>query len=100
MKRSFSEGLIAGLVAHEPITIKTMLSHSTDYRKGFVCGFAYALEKLCNNSTISQYRAGQLAYRYQLDYEQLSDFFSDVTDNGPSNCFLDGYNNAKSFPSS
>lgn len=97
MNKSFSDGLMAGLIAQEPITIESMLSCSLDYRKGFVCGYAHTLEKLCNNATIAQYRAGQLAYRYQLEHEQLSDFFSDINDN-PSNHFTEGYNNAKSFP--
>lgn len=97
MNKSFSDGLKNGLAAQIPVAIEPMLQHSVDYRKGFVCGYAYTLEKLCNNSTIAQYRAGQLACRYQLECDLLADFFSDINDN-PSNYFSEGYNNAKLFP--
>ena len=100
MNKSFSDGLMAGLVAHEPVITKTMLSYSIDYRKGFVCGFSYALEKLCSDSTMAQYQAGQLAYFYQLEHELLSDFFTDFSGNHLSDDFTKGYNSARLSPAS
>lgn len=100
MHKSFSDGLMAGLVAHEPVITKTMLGYSIDYRKGFVCGFSYALEKLCSNSTMAQYQAGQLAYLYQLEQELLTDFFTDFSGNNLSGDFADGYNSARLSPTS
>ena len=72
----FGKGLLAGLKA-ENLKPETELSRfCSDYKRGFVLGYAHHLAQRCGDENRAAFEAGQLSRAYGLGSEPMSEFFS------------------------
>lgn len=71
----FGKGLLAGLKA-ESLKPETELSRfCSDYKRGFVLGYAHHLAQRCGDENRAAFEAGQLSRAYGLGSEPMSEFF-------------------------
>lgn len=75
----FGKGLLAGLKA-ESLKPETELSRfCSDYKRGFVLGYAHHLAQRCGDENRAAFEAGQLSRAYGLGSEPMSEFFPAAT---------------------
>ncbi|WCF12686.1 DUF2623 domain-containing protein [Edwardsiella piscicida] len=75
-KNHFGDGVMDGVKCYEPCGAGEMQRRCFDYRRGYVCGFAYSFAKRIDNRYMAACRAGELARLYGLDRDAIAEFFS------------------------
>ncbi|MGL1809629.1 UNVERIFIED_CONTAM: DUF2623 family protein [Serratia marcescens] len=72
----FGKGLLAGLKAENLQPEAELSRFCTDYKRGFVLGYAHHLAQRCGDENRAAFEAGQLSRAYGLGREPMSEFLS------------------------
>ncbi|CNI04400.1 DUF2623 family protein [Yersinia vastinensis] len=76
MGNHFGKGLMAGLKAEYTKPATEIAKFCSDYKRGFVLGYAYHLAESTGDENQAAYQAGLLCREYGLDKALTSEFFS------------------------
>ena len=90
-KNHFGDGVMDGVKCYEPCGAGEMQRRCFDYRRGYVCGFAYSFAKRIDNRYMAACRAGELARPYGLDRDAIAEFFLSGEDSQLQRYYYTGY---------
>ncbi|BEL81087.1 DUF2623 family protein [Serratia marcescens] len=88
----FGKGLLAGLKAENLKPEAELSRFCSDYKRGFVLGYAHHLAQRCGDENRAAFEAGQLSRAYGLGREPMSEFFSGGDSRLAEKFFHAGYN--------
>lgn len=91
MDNHFGKGLMAGLKAEYTKPATELSKFCSDYKRGFVLGYAYHLAENTGDENQAAFKAGLLCREYDLDKELTSEFFSGGESHLTAKFFLAGY---------
>ncbi len=91
VKNHFGDGVMDGVKCYEPCAVGDMQRYCLDYRRGYVCGFAYSLGKRLDDRYLAACRAGELARQYGLAREAIAEFFLSGEDSQLQRYYYHGY---------
>ncbi|KAA8997388.1 DUF2623 domain-containing protein [Affinibrenneria salicis] len=94
MNNHFGNGIQAGLQAQQPISPHEISQYCPDYRRGYVCGYAWQLAESRNDRQQAAFEAGILSRRYGLDRDRVAEFFTEYGNPHTVHFFYAGYDSA------
>lgn len=91
MTNPFGDGVIDGLHAKSPKPPSEIQQYGADYRRGYVCGYAYSLAEAEGNRQKAAFEAGLLSRRYGLERDRIAEFFTEYGNPRTVRFFHAGY---------
>ncbi|NMP28941.1 DUF2623 family protein [Rahnella sp. SAP-1] len=92
MQNHFSKGLMAGLTSEDVKPATELTRFCSDYKRGYVLGYAHHCAENSGDGNHAAYQAGLLCKEYGLDGELVAEFFSGGENRLPVRFFMAGYN--------
>ncbi|QKJ87143.1 DUF2623 domain-containing protein [Paramixta manurensis] len=92
MQNHFGKGLMAGLRADNAKPAEALSKFCSDYKRGFILGYAHHLAESSGDENQAAFKAGLLCRAYGLSGELMEEFFSDSANTLPRKFFSVGYN--------
>lgn len=77
MANPFGDGVMDGLKAQTPQPLSEIQHHGLEYRRGYICGYAYNLAEAVGDRQKAAFEAGLLSRRYGLERDRIAEFFSE-----------------------
>ncbi|WP_061797502.1 DUF2623 family protein [Serratia ficaria] len=92
MGNHFGKGLLAGLKAQNLKPAAELSKFCSDYKRGFVLGYAHRLAESTGDENQAAFEAGRLCRDYGLGGESMGEFFSGGVSRLAEKFFCAGYN--------
>ncbi|CAI0712001.1 DUF2623 family protein [Serratia entomophila] len=95
MHNHFGKGLMAGLKAQSLKPAAELSKFCSDYKRGFVLGYAHHLAQSSGDENRAAFEAGRLCRAYGLSRDPTSEFFSGGASSLAEKFFCAGYNSTR-----
>lgn len=91
MANPFGEGVMDGLKAKRPKPLNEIQQYGLEYRRGYICGYAYNLAEAVGDRQKAAFEAGLLSRSYGLERDRIAEFFSEYGNPHTVGFFYAGY---------